>query len=304
MKYGLPFVSIIIPVINGYFPRYLIKSLNNIRYPKTKLEIIIVEILNKIEKVHLNKIRTIRVYIGKKIGFGEAVNTGIKKSRGNAVFIINSDVLINDYCLKKLVRFYEKFGGNVIVGPSIYSSEKKFKLSSFDTPGFGLNPFLGKLTFEKNYLRNYKSKREFEVLWISGSAMLFSKETWEKVGKFDEKFFLYWEDSDFCTKAKKKGIKVYILSTAKIWHYGSASIGRTSYEKIYYIIRNNYFFIYRYSNILGKTIIHLRNLFLISSKTFQYFFVPSSRDHNKAFLLGILDFYKNEYGVNRHKSII
>ena len=79
-----------------------------------------------------------------------------------------------------------------------------------------------------------------EMDGLSGCSLLVSKEIVEKVGLMDERFFLYYEETDWILRAKRAGYRMMYVSQAKIWHKVSASIGgHQSPLMLYYMTRNN-----------------------------------------------------------------
>jgi GT2 family glycosyltransferase len=61
--------------------------------------------------------------------------------------------------------------------------------------------------------------------FVTGCCMVYDKSVYEKVGKWDEKYFMYFEDTDYCMRAKKKGVKVRYEPTIKLWHKNAQSTG-------------------------------------------------------------------------------
>ena len=72
--------------------------------------------------------------------------------------------------------------------------------------------------------------------------MLVRKEVFEKIGLLDERFFLYFEDSDFCLRARKAGFKIYVEPKSVVFHKTSLSLGGLSLKKIKYVLWSNFLF--------------------------------------------------------------
>jgi len=82
-----------------------------------------------------------------------------------------------------------------------------------------------------------------EVDKIDGSCMLIKREVVEKVGLLDPDFFAYWEETDFCLRAKRKGYKILYVPSAKVWHKIAASTGGLfSPIRVYFMARNRLIF--------------------------------------------------------------
>ena len=83
--------------------------------------------------------------------------------------------------------------------------------------------------------------------------MLVKKEVFEKIGMFDEKYFLYLEDMDFCVRAKKAGFGITFFPQAKLWHKNAvASGGSGSLLQDYYITRNRLLFAFKFAKLRTK----------------------------------------------------
>ena len=76
------------------------------------------------------------------------------------------------------------------------------------------------------------------VDYITGCCMLIKREVVEKIGLMDEDYFLYFEDVDWCLKARRAGYKCVLASNSKIWHKVSQSTKEGSFSYIYYHTRN------------------------------------------------------------------
>ena len=83
--------------------------------------------------------------------------------------------------------------------------------------------------------------------------MLVKKEVFEKIGYFDEKYFLYLEDMDFCVRAEKAGFKIFFQPRAVIWHKNAKSTGGSgSSLQDYFITRNRLLFAVKYAKLRTK----------------------------------------------------
>lgn len=94
-----------------------------------------------------------------------------------------------------------------------------------------------------------------EVEFSTGCCMLIPMDVFDKTGYMEEKYFLYYEDTDFCIKAKKNGVKIIYEPLAKMYHKVSASTGgKESPIYVYYINRNKLYFNKAYN---GKRIYYI-----------------------------------------------
>ena len=111
----------------------------------------------------------------------------------------------------------------------------------------------------------------FEVDIASGAAMLAKREVFEHVGLLDEAFYLYYEETDWCLRARQVGYGILAVSSSVVWHKVSATLGTTSPVIDYYMLRNHLRLIARHWSgarrlyLLGRIV--LRNLLTIAAYT-------------------------------------
>lgn len=287
-------ISIILPVYNAHtIPKYLTKSIEKLNYPSKYLEIIIVEILKKTKKLTFKKFKTKKITVGKRVGYGEAANIGIKESSGKLILLLNTDVKLHEDMLKILADFFEINKVVGIVGPRVLSLDDPRDVSIYDIPGINFKRLLGRIKpIKPQFIAALDNPTVVD--WLSGSIMFFKKTVWEKVKGFDTRYFMYWEDSDFCIRAKDLKYKSYLVPNAVAWHKGSAIIGKNNLEKTYYQSRNYLLFMYKNASFFGKCIFTFKSLAVFSYKLIKIIF--KRNEINEKFLLGMIDFYLGRFG--------
>ena len=157
------------------------------------------------------------------LGFSKAVNQGLREAKGESILLLNSDTYLTKDCLKKLLSF-EKDVGPAVVGTRLLNPDGSIQPSVFKLPTLKrafLEYWLGK----KDYFSKYapKGDKPQEVETVVGGVMLIPREVLEKVGMLDERFFMYFEDLDYCRRVKKAGFKIYYFPEAEIIHEHGAS---------------------------------------------------------------------------------
>lgn len=179
------------------------------------------------------------IYIAheKNAGFSKIVNPAIEKARGDYFFIINADIILkNEKSLVDMIGYLENHKDAGVVGPKLLNIDGSIQQSHFReyTPLTILarRTLFGKTSLGKKYLDQfaYKDKKisgPLEVEWLMGSALLLERKRLEKIGgKFDERFFMYFEDADLCRRFREAGFKVIYYPLAEMTHYhGKASVG-------------------------------------------------------------------------------
>ena len=175
----------------------------------------------------------------KNIGFGRSVNAGIEKAKGKYIFILNADCIIPyPEEFNKLLDYFKDTRNVGIVGPKLLNFDNTHQNSAFRfyTPLTILarrTPIgrtakgakaIARFIMAKNAL---KSNEGTNVDWLMGSALLTKKEYLDKIGVFDERFFMYMEDVDLCRRFWESGLRVMYCPASKIYHFhGKASRGK------------------------------------------------------------------------------
>jgi len=146
-------------------------------------------------------------------------------------YILNPDALVEPGSLARLISFLDQHPKAGLAGSHIRGTDGKSQVAAFRFPSL-LGEIenaarVGPLTrlLRKHVVSLPTPASDCEVDWISGTSMLIRNSTFESVGLFDEKFFLYFEETDFCRRAKEAGIQSWFVAAAPITHIGAASTG-------------------------------------------------------------------------------
>ena len=176
------------------------------------------------------------------LGFGRANNLGVKYTKGKYLFLLNSDTLLIENSIKKLYDFYieneEKLHIGVL-GCTLLDKNLNLIHSGgnfptiwryiFDNPLRVLNKIFktNKSTFKKFSYNDTLTK----VDMVTGADMFLSKKSFDKVGGFDERFFLYYEETDMEYKLMKLGYSHYITNITKIIHLEGGSMSYSNWKR-------------------------------------------------------------------------
>ena len=160
-----------------------------------------------------NSVRCIKHETNK--GFSTSVNTGIKASKFEYIFIINNDVFVYKDCFKEM--FFALKNHADIVGAKLFYPDGTIQHAGVR--------YLGNYLFYHNFW--YKTKGGDDPLYcpVTGALMGIKKKVFNKMGYFDEKFFISCEDMDFCFRAMRAGLKVLYWPKAKAIHLEGATRG-------------------------------------------------------------------------------
>ncbi len=177
----------------------------------------------------------------KNLGFGKANNQGIKKSLGRYILLLNSDTKLNENVLGEMVAWMDK---NPKIG--VASCALRNKDGSMQGTGgyfptlfrvFAWMFFLEDIPILDRFIKPFhpvheqspfykglnRFDSEMQMDWVTGAFFLIRKEVIEKVGYFDEDYFMYTEEVDLCFRIKKGGWNVYYTPYWSITHLGGAS---------------------------------------------------------------------------------
>ena len=183
-------------------------------------------------------------------GFPGGNNTGIKFAlkyfNPNYILLLNNDTVVAENFLNELVKNGESREDVGILGPKIYYYDKSGIIWS---AGCKISWKLCRgIQIGCNELDQDQYDERKEVEYVSGSAFLIKTEVIKKIGLMDEKYFLYFEESDWTLRANLSGYKSLYIPTAKVWHKISRSGGGISKPLgLYYITRNRWIFMKKWA---------------------------------------------------------
>ncbi|OGV88956.1 hypothetical protein A2Z41_00065 [Microgenomates group bacterium RBG_19FT_COMBO_39_10] len=166
------------------------------------------------------------IFNPKNLGFAKAVNQGIRQSSRENILLLNSDVVVKKDALAKLLAFVKNHPQAGLVGGRLLNPDGSPQGSCFFLPTLWrvVREFwLGEKGFSvvKKYVPEGKGPSEVEV--VTGTVFLIPKKVLAKVGLLDERFFMYFEDLDYCRRVRKAGFKIYYLPEAEFIHFHGQS---------------------------------------------------------------------------------
>ena len=165
-------------------------------------------------------------------GFAAGINLAAASSRAPFLLLLNPDTVVEGPVLRMLESWLTSHREAGVVGPRVLNADGTVQPSARRFPG--VTTLLGGRTtwltrrFPKNWLskRNLlaqDSKEPVDVDWVSGSCLMTRRDVFDSVGGFDDGFFLYWEDADYCRRVAQAGFRIVYVPTAPVRHVGGAS---------------------------------------------------------------------------------
>jgi hypothetical protein len=169
-------------------------------------------------------------------GYGYGINLAVQQALASAdppdyVYVVNSDAFPDRGSIARLVAFMDEhpeagIAGSHVHGPDGTSQGAAFR---FPTVWSELESTAGVGTLSRLLARHIVSmpapSEHREIDWIPGTSMLIRRAALERVGLFDEAFFLYYEEIDFCRRLANAGFKCFYVADAPITHIGCVSTG-------------------------------------------------------------------------------
>lgn len=198
-----------------------LKSINKF-VPGHNCEVIVVDNASQDNSVDIieNKFPNVQlIKLTKNVGFGAGNNAGAKVAKGEFLFLLNTDTIITSNILPHLVDLMEKNPTVGIIGPKLLFPDGRFQISFSPTISIKgelearkLHRYAESRTKLALLENNFQKIQEVDI--VVGAAFFIRGDLFRTLGGFDEKFFMYFEESDLCQRAKNIGYE--ILYTPKI----------------------------------------------------------------------------------------
>ena len=157
---------------------------------------------------YINNKRIKIIVNSKNSGYAHGINRGIDFSINfndcEYFWLLNSDVIVSNTCLDIL---FENSKANNIISPALYDYNNHKQVQSFGGIVSSIFMTTKNQTIKKN-----------DIDFISGASLFFEKNIIYKIGLMSEKYFMYYEDVDWCTKAKKNNIQLKIVDNCQVYH--------------------------------------------------------------------------------------
>ncbi len=162
------------------------------------------------------------------LGYAAGNNLGIKAATGRYVVIMNPDITVRPGSFEAMVAFMDLNPDVGIMGPKLVHPDGSLDASCYRFPEYAIPVYrrtpLGRLPAGKravaSYLmEDYDHETTRDVDWLLGATLMVRREALDAVGLLDERFFLYFEDTDWCRRFWKAGWRVVYFTGANMVHY-------------------------------------------------------------------------------------
>lgn len=202
----------------------------------------------------------------KNQGYAKLVNAGLVRAKGENIIILNADLILFTDSLRKMIEYLESDSKIGVLGPKLlnFNGMTQDSCFRFYRPLTVLyrRTFLGKTRkgkadLDRFLMKDFDRASVRDVDWLLGAALMVRLRAIDEVGLMDERFFLYFEDVDWCRRFARAGWRVVYFPQAKMHHYhgriskksgGISDIFFNKYTWIHLASALKYFWKYRYQN--------------------------------------------------------
>lgn len=215
-------LSVIIVNYNGL--KYLKECFDSLydKLKETTFEIIVMDNNSSDESckfIKENYPKVILVESKENLGFAKGNNEAVKSAKGDYLLLINNDTIVLDD-LEPLLQHLKSNITIGVIGINMLDGNKRYLPAAGNFPS-PRNMFQLKKLLEKGpeFSSGKFSKESYEVDWLGGSFLLLSKKVYQEIKGFDEDYFMYVEDVDFCKKIANKGYKRLFMPNFSYVHF-------------------------------------------------------------------------------------
>lgn len=253
--------------------------------------------LEKLSRYPLSNMKYKFIETGENLGYAGGNNFGLKfsfKEGFDYIILLNNDVILPKDILIKLVGIAGKDPKIGLLAPKMYFAKGyEFHKDRYKESELGkVFWYAGGFIDWDNVYSNHRGVDEVDrgqydkeeiIDAANGACLLIRNKVIKDIGYLRDKYFMYWEDADYCLKAKKAGWKVVYTPETCLWHKVSASSGIGSNLNDYFLTRNRLDFGLRYAPFKTKVSLVKESLrFLIDGRPWQK--------------IGVRDYYLGRWG--------
>jgi hypothetical protein len=241
------------------------------------------------------------INLTQNLGYAGNNNVGIEVALAHGaewVFVLNEDTVLAPDCIARLVEAGESDAKVGIVGPLVYHFDEPTVIQS---AGGRIDQAWRAWHIGQNVEDSGEFAAPQAVDWISGCAIMVRRALIEEVGMLDERFYYYWEETEWCVRARAKGWRALMTPHAKLWHKGVRRNYLPSPNVTYYNTRNRLLFMQKHHAPLFAWMTVWGQI----GRTFASWTLKAQwrgqRSHRDALWQGATDFVRQRWGQRTEK---
>jgi len=241
-------MNLSIIIVNYYLHKELFECIKIIfdQPTKIKFEVVLVDngsakgFQEKLQK-KFPKIKYLKA--PKNLGYGAGNNLGAGLARGKYLFFLNPDTKLYSGSLDSLVAFLQENEHCGVVAPNLVHQDDSYfsqqgSLTLTPLRSIAVHSIFNKLwpknpMAQKFWLAKVDKKEDRQIEVVPGTALMISKELFNRVGKFDEKYFMYFEEHDLCKRVIENGKEIWMLGQTKVFHEWGATTKNLNLKPTY-----------------------------------------------------------------------
>lgn len=168
------------------------------------------------------------LHLAQNVGLSAAINAGVAASTGIFVMQMNPDCRLENDALNMLVEYMQEHPDVGIAAPKLLNDDGSLQLSCRAFPGYATALFSryslltrlwrGNPVSQRYLMTDFDHDATRDVDWVSGAAMMFRRDVFDRLGGWDAGFFLFSEDVDFCKRVHDAGLRVMYVPAARVYH--------------------------------------------------------------------------------------
>lgn len=227
-----------------------IKSVKQSTYPNIKIIVVDNASGDDIQQqISLFKDESTELILSdQNLGYSGGNNLGIKRAldlNSKYILVLNPDTVIDKSTIKKMHQLMEDQKLDLATPKIYFLNDQRPPIIWYAGGILDLNNVLGSHRGVDQVDQGQFDQLQ-ETEYLTGAAIMAKAEVFKKIGLFDERYFLYYEDSDFSYRARLAGYKLWYLPQAVIYHQNAQTTGLGSPRQDYYITRNRFLFAWKF----------------------------------------------------------
>jgi len=172
------------------------------------------------------------------LGYSGGNNTGIQASlegEADVLFLVNNDTILNPTCISRLVETVDRVPKVGVIGPMVYTWNNWHVISSAGGEIDWIHANAVNVGAGEMDSGQYKFRK---VDFINGCGIMVTRAAVDQAGVLDSRYFMYWEETDWCQRILRAGFELYFQPAAKMQHKATIHPKDLGPATIYYMTRN------------------------------------------------------------------